>query len=86
MSLKIWQAVPEVENTHHTWGLETPEEERKVASLKALASDISAGLMVIKCSGSNEKEPHLELLNLLHLEIMSRNLEPKVLEEFGQPQ
>ena len=42
--------------------------------------------MVIKCSGSNEKEPHLELLNLLHLEIMSRHLEPKVVEEFGQPQ
>ena len=33
----------------------TPEEQREVATLKALASDICSGLAKVKDSGSNEK-------------------------------
>ena len=56
----------------------TPEEQREVATLKALASDISSGLAKIKDSGSNEKRAAFNVakcnLGKVNLELMLPSL------------
>ena len=56
----------------------TPEEQREVATLKALASDISSGLAKVKDSGSNEKRAAFNVakcnLGKVNLELMLPSL------------
>ena len=55
-----------------------PQKRReKLQVLGALASAISAGLNKTKRSGSNKKRAAFRAFKSLHLEIMSKNLEPK---------